>query len=203
MNELLHEIEEDIRHERFERLWKRAGKIMLAVSVAIVLATVVGVTVKNHQRTVAMEKTDVLMRGMKKLDMKDYQGAIADFNTLAADTHSSYYGMAMLKKAQAQEALGDKSGAQATYKALSENASAFGGLARMQSGDTATLPGRNSPFYYTESEMRAWQLLQQGKKEEAAKQFAALRDDMDAPPSLRDRMAQVLQTMKTEQKDKK
>ena len=51
MNELVREIEEDIRQERIDRLWRSFGKGMVGLSIAVILTTVAVVmvqTVQNH-----------------------------------------------------------------------------------------------------------------------------------------------------------
>jgi len=204
MNELLREIEEDIRRERIDKLWGRFGKLMVGMSIAIVLATVVIVIMQNARRTREEQQTAVFMRGMDRLGVADDKGAIAAFTQLTNDDSSSYYGMAMLRKAQAQKDSGDKDGAAKTYAALSAHDDAFGELAKMLTNPDAPLnPQKSSPFYESQSEWQGWQLVKQGKKDEAAKIFMALRDDENAPPSLRERMDVVLQHIAPEKLSEK
>lgn len=196
MNELIREIEDDIRRERFEQLWQNLGKIMVAISIAVVLATVVVVMVQNHKQARAMEQTGQFIKGLDRFNAGDYKSAIADFSQLAEDDSSPYYGMAMLRKAQAQNASGDKDGAAKTYKALAAHDKVFGELAAMRDADMVAVPDKHSPqkspFYFTLSEWKGWQLMHAGKKDEAVAQFFALRDDDEAPYSMRQRMQDVL-----------
>jgi hypothetical protein len=198
MNELLHEIEDDIRQEKFDRLWQGLGKIMVGISVAVVLATIVVVVMQNHKQSVAMEQTDQFIRGMSDFTAQDYKGAVAEFASLSASAGSAYYGMAMLRTAQAQEKSNDNKTAAETYQALAAHGGIFGDLAAMRI-DGAIQPDRHSPFYFTQSEWAGWQLLKAGKKTEAVAQFSALRDDADAPYSLRQRMRDVVGAMSDEQ----
>lgn len=196
MNELVREIEEDIRRERFDRLWKRFGRIMVGVSVMVVLATIGVVVMQNQKESHAMEQTSEYIRGIDRMDVEDFKGAIKIFDQFAEDPSSSYYGLAMLQKAKAQEALGNNKGAGETYQELSKRSDAFGGLAALLAPtETGQMmePVAGSAFYYTQQEWKAWQLMGKGKKAEAIEIFMALREDLDAPMSLRSRMNDVVQ----------
>ena len=196
MSELLREIEDDIRREKFDQLWQHFGKIMVGVSVAVVLATIVVVMVQNHRQAVAMEQTGQFIKGLDRLKLEDYKGAIEAFAQISSDDHSPYYGIAMLRRAQAQSAGGDKDGAAKTYQALAAHNGTFGELAKMQSADDKLIaPDKKSPFYYSQSEWKGWQLMQAGKKDEAVTQFLALRDDAEAPYSMRQRMQDAVQQL--------
>lgn len=192
MNELLTEIQDDLRRERIDRLWNSFGKVMVAVSLVVILATIVIVMLNNHRTSNAMKDTAQFIAGIDRLGIEDYKGAVEIFSTLAEDD-SNYYGMAMMHKAQAETAWGHKEEAQKTYATLAENDQVFGSLAVMQLQGKTVEPDLESPFYHTMAEWRAWQLVQEGKKDDAVKLFSGLRDDEEAPPSLRERAAEAVQ----------
>jgi hypothetical protein len=205
MNELVREIEEDIRRERLDRLWHGFGRVMVAGSIAIVLATVGIVVYQNHARSVATEKTAELFKGIDRLNIEDFKSAVEIFDALARDRDSSYYGIAMLRKAQAQTALGDDEAARKTYDELAASRADTAPLARLLSytllpaPDTLfEVPDKGTPFYHSICEMRAWQLWEQGRKEQAAEQFLAIYTDESAPAGMRDRTGDVLQRLAPE-----
>lgn len=191
MNELYREIEEDIRRERVQKLWHGFGKLMVAASVAVILFTAFVVIMQNHRQARATEQTMQLLQGIDRLRVEDYKGAIVALNELTADTGSSYYGLAMLRKAQAQTALGDRESAAKTYQELAKNDPVFGGLGNML-GNDASEPDPKSPFYFSQEEWNGWQLMQRGKKDEAVATFTALRDDAQVPYSMHQRMQEVV-----------
>jgi hypothetical protein len=195
MNELLREIEEDLRREKFDRLWGNIGKIMIGVSALVILTTIIVVAYQNHKETRAMEQTGQFISGLDHASHKDYKGAIVAFTQISDDTSSSYYGLAMLRKAQAQADAGDKAGAAETYKALASADNTFSTLAVMQGGNMNISPDKKSPFYYTLAEWQGWQLVNAGKKDEAVTKFIVLRDDTEAPFSMRQRMQDVVQQL--------
>ena len=199
MNELYREIEEDIRRERFDKLWHSFGKVMVYASIAIILATIVVVVFQNHTQSQAMDTTSQFMKGIDRLNIEDYKGAIPIFESVAKNGPSNYYAIAMLRKAQAEIALGNADDAKKTYSQLAERDAVFGRLALMLSGNEedkklteGQSPSTTEPFYYTRTEWQAWQMLKKGKKDEAVKQFLAIYNDTTAPASMHNRIAETL-----------
>lgn len=191
MNELFLEIEEDLRRERYEKLWSSFGRTMVWVSIAVVLATVIFVVWQDHKRDVAAEKTALLLQGIDRLNIEDYKGAVPIFSSLAEDDSSPYYGIAMLRKAHAQTLSGDKEGAAKTYKELAGHNNVFGNLAGLAAeGDAST---SESVFHYSYAEKQAWDALARGDKDEAAKLFLGLVTDETTPRTLAARAQEVLQ----------
>ncbi|NBO19192.1 MAG: hypothetical protein EBV03_08230 [Proteobacteria bacterium] len=196
MNELLRELEDDIRRERFDKLWHSFGKMMVWVSLGVIIVTIAVVIIQNHRQNAAMEKTTDFIRGIDRLQIEDFKGAIPVFEGLAQDESSPYYGLAMLRIAQAKQGLSDQAGAQKAYETLAEKDPVFGALASLmlppQGGDVVK-PDRKSPFYFTLAEMRGWQLLKIGKRDNAIAQFLALYQDKECPFSMRLRITEALQ----------
>jgi hypothetical protein len=199
MSELLREIEEDIRAERLHALWDRFGKTLIRVSIAVIVGTALGVAWQHYQASQAMDRTSRLMSGIEKLNAGDAKGAIVIFDSMIGDG-SVHADMALLQKGQAQEAEGDHDGALKTYEILaargSDNAfAALGKLLAAKEGDAPMAVNDKDPFAVLQNEMRAWQLLKSGKKDEAVKIFTALRDDASAPRSQRARATMALATL--------
>lgn len=209
MSELFREIEEDIKRERFDKLWKSVGRIAVWGSIAVIAATTVYVIWDNHNQSIAQEKTSQFIKGEERMKAADYKAAAVIFSALADDDSTPYYAIAMLHKAQAQELAGDKEGSAKTYAILAKKdegngQSDFAELAELKSlksGDTIKVEP-TSPFYYTVAERNAWQLLQAGKKEEAASIFASLTD-IKAPPSIAARAIEALRLIAPEKLSEK
>lgn len=191
MNELVREIEEDMRRERAQRLWSRFGRMLVWASVGVIAVTAAIVLWQDHKRSQAAVQTAQFIRGINRLGVEDYKGAIEVFDALTKNENSPYYGMAMLRKAQAQAALGKKEEAVKTYQTLAKRKGLFSDLAKVLAG-APERPDRSSPFYYTQSEAIAWQLAGQGKTGEAADILAALAADEKTPTSQRERVSQAL-----------
>lgn len=195
MNDLARELIEDIRAERMGRLWNSFGKLMVAVSIAVILGTIAVVIMQDQRRSHAMESTTELIKGIDRIAIEDYKNAIVIFDSLSRDKETSYYGLAMLRKAQAQTALNDYEGAWKTYRELAQNDPVYGDLASLLlpvDDSKPITPSKDSPFYYSHSEARGWQLLRQGKKDEAVATFMALHKDNAIPVTMRHRLQEVL-----------
>ena len=202
MSELLRELEEDLRQERMDKYWKQGSKLLLAISGAIVLATAAYEVLEYRHRSVAMERTDIFLSGVEHMKSSDFKGAAEIFDKLTQDPKSSYYGIAMLKKAQAQVEAGDKEGAIKTYKTLAQQDNIYGQLAKLYAsadGEPVNAPDdKATPFYYSLREMKAWQLLDKGQKDESVKIFVELYQDTSAPATIHGRMREALQQIAPE-----
>jgi hypothetical protein len=195
MSELFREIEEDMRAERMHNLWSRFGRAAIWVSVAIVLGTAGGVLWKQYNKSENAKSTSELLAGMQALSADKSKEAIAQFDKLAGKPGSAHWRIAMLQKAHAQRDAGDREGAIKSYGMLAKDSSskgdqAFIDLAQLDASilsGTEIKPVKDSPFYYTLSEWKAWQLVKEGKKDEAAAIFAELAQADEAPGTLRER----------------
>ena len=198
MNELIREIEDDIRRERFDKLWYSFGKVMVGLSIVVILVTIAIQVLQYKEQSEAVERTTLFYKGIDRLNIEDYKGAIDAFSALCAKTSSPYYGLCMLRKAQAETALSDRDAAAKTYTDLSQHDAVFGKLALLlvPAGTNAqgelNKPVAGDPFYYTSGEARGWQLWKDGKKEEAVAQFLTLYNDPGIPAAMRTRLSEVL-----------
>lgn len=203
MSDLLKEFEDDLKREQAESRWRSFGKNMVGVSIAIVIGTIGAVVWQNVKESRATRETALFIKGMDRMDVEDYKGAVSLFDELAREGSNSKYGLAMLRKAQAQKALGDKEGMLATYKELSshdDSANApFAGVARIlaaQDSGEMIEPQKGNPYYHAQLEWKAWQLVDAGKKDEAVELFVALQDDTSTPSGIHNRAAEALQLLK-------
>ncbi len=195
MSELFAEIEEDIRRERFERLWEKFGRLAIYASIVVVAATAVFVAWQDYSESKAEKQTEKLRHAIELFDKKEYKEAISAFSSMTDYESSPYYGIAMLQKAQAQEESGDVEGAKHTYKELSNHEGVFADLAALQTDETQS---RQSIFPGSYIEKKAWDLLASGKKEEAAKEFSSLLEAGKFPRSLSTRAGEVLRIIAPE-----
>jgi hypothetical protein len=205
MNELFREIREDVRRERLRLLWRHFGKLVVGLSVTVVLATVAAVVWQDRVRGEAQAGTGLLLRGLDRMKVEDYQGAQDLFEALAGKKDSPYYGLAMLRKAEVLALSGDQEGARKTYEELSAHGKGksrdFADLARLLAGREPGSPAAASAFYHAALERQAWALLEKGEEKEASGIFTQLRDDGQAPFALRQRAALAAEYLAARQGD--
>lgn len=195
MSELFREIQEDLRQERLSKLWGTFGKTAVAVSAAVILATIGVVVVQGYVREQSAKRTALMLQGDEQLDSGDYKGAAEIYGRLAGDSDAGYYGVVMLRLARTQESGGDKDAALKTYQALAGSDSSLaslGALAQAKRSGEPVQAERTSPFYYSLREWNGWEKLEQGKKKEAVDDFLALRNEPEAPYTMKQRMQEVL-----------
>jgi hypothetical protein len=207
MSDIIREVDEELRRERMMKLWDRYGVYVVAVAVLVVLA-VGGWRVWEWYSAREAAKSSVQFESAIALgnDGKRTE-AEAAFNTLAKDGTSGYRLLARFRAAGEAAKVNRESGV-AVYDALAADSSlenVFRDFARVQAAlllvDTASvaeIKSRMEPLITPSSAFRnsARELIglahyRIGEREAAAKQFAAIVADPEAPPSMRSR-AQVL-----------
>jgi hypothetical protein len=190
MSELFHEIQDDVRAERMNRLWTMFGKYIVGGSIGIVVITIIVVTAQHFAQKAHMAATSEYINALDAYAAKNYAGAAKSLDKLIERNHAAFRDMAIVKKAEVLNAQNKKDEAKKTLSLTTDDDTAHAALARLEQADTADItPEKSSPFYYSENEWQAWKLLQSGKTDEALAIFTKLKDAEDAPASLRKRAA--------------
>lgn len=115
MADIFQEIEEDVRRERFERLWKRYAPIIIGVVLVIVVG-VAGVTGwRAYVSSERLESSDRFNAALAKADAGDREAAITEFAVLAGDAREPYATLARLREAGLRAENGDKQAAAAAF----------------------------------------------------------------------------------------
>ncbi len=198
MSELFREIEEEVKRERLENIWKSFGRFAVWGSIGVIAATAIFVAWDNYSQHEAEIKTTQLVRGAERLAANDYTGANQAFSVLTDDDSSVYYTLAMVQKSMAQEKSGDMEAAKKTYEILAKKdatkeGSEFASLAKLKIDSPDVIDvSPASPFYHSISERNAWQLLKSGKKTEATDIFVSLMNDENTPRSIAARANEAL-----------
>lgn len=197
MNEMIRELEENIKRERYDRIWNGVGKAMVWLSVGVIVATIAIVVWNQQAEKKSMMQTNLLIRGIDRLVARDFKGAIPIFKDIAQDKESDLYPIALLRLAQAHMGLGDTDATVRTYKELAKTGDAFAGLAHIMlppANGNVPKPRVGSAFYYSVSEVRGWRLfgLEQ-QRDSGIAQLLALYEDEKTPMSMRLRVTEALQ----------
>ena len=206
---LFKEIDEDMRHERYDVLWKKYGNSLIAGAVILV-----GL-VAGYQGWKAYDldsRRDDGERFARALNLPADDGSDATlqaFNRLADEGRSGY---AMLSRFQAAALLGkrgERAKAAAAYDELASDggidaiyqglAVILGALVDLDNADAEALMRRlapltadDNPWRYSAKEITALVAGRQGDTAGARKIYAALADDAGAPPGVRTRAGEML-----------
>ena len=211
MADIFREIDEELRQEKAERLWKRYGKYMIAGAVVIVVAFAAFSGWREYRQSQEIE-AGAKFAAAKALVAENKPGdAEALFTALGAESDTTYGVLARFHAAALRAEAGDREGAARAYRALAGNADLdqpFRNLSTILAAQIEIdLPGADRQALVAEvkplaEQGSAWRhaalevlgLLahKDGKLEEARSYFRRIADDIDAPANVRGRATQIL-----------
>jgi len=212
VSDIFQEVEEDVRRERYEQLWKKYGNYIIGLAVLIVLATAAIVgwrTYQDKQREAQgaqyASALDLARQG------KDADAAAA-FATLAQKADAGRAVLARFEEAASKVNSGDVPGAIAVYDKLAGDGSVDGAFrdaatllsARytLDKGDPQVAIAKLQPltaptnaWHGLALELTALAELKSGDKTKAKKDFETLGKDTTAPQGVRQRSAAMAEAL--------
>ena len=178
MDLLLGEVNDDLRRDRFLKLWKRGRRPLFYAAILLVIGTAASSIYDYFREQKAQAAMDQLTIGRAAFNKGDYATASKAFNALAAETSGDLNDMARLWQARSFAGQGKKDEAVTTLIALAEKPAGsdllwrdlaclrLEGLAAAKVPKTCGDTG-DSPLKMQRNEWRVAQLVEQGKVEEA------------------------------------
>lgn len=207
-DDLLRQVEEELRRERLEKIWKQYGTYILAAA-ALIVVGVAGFKYWEGRRNAAAQESGVRYEDALVLlnDKKD-GSAEKEFEKLAGDGVGGYRALAQLQLAGLQAKQGKKAEALATYDALAASTNGdvvLREFARLQAaglriGDVdftdienrlTPLMSDTSPWRYSARELLGLAAYKAGKTTEARSILTPLFVDQQTPQSIAER-AQIV-----------
>lgn len=215
MADIFKEVEEDLRREKFEQLWQRYGRWVIALAVVVVLGTAGSVAWQRYQQHREAQLAEqygaaIALTDPSTGDLAKADAALANI----ADAGGGYGALASLERAAVKAKAGDIDGAAKIYDAMvadSTTPTALRDLAKLlkvmrlvDSGDPAVLTSDlaplmapENPWRFTATELTAILALKSGDQKHATELFTQLADDQAAPSSLRARAAEMAAALKS------
>lgn len=209
MADIFREIDEDLRRERLQMLWKRFGSYVIGAALGVILS-VAGyqgwTTYTQTQRNAEGERfTEALIAA----EQGNIQQAEEGLTQLAADAGAGYQVLARLRQAGLRAQVGDGPGAKALYEQVAADsgvdpnyralATIFAALYGLEGDDPALLTQRLEPltaatseWRYSATELLVLVALRAGDQERGVTLLKQLTDDTSAPRGLRGRAAALL-----------
>ncbi|MBI3676730.1 MAG: tetratricopeptide repeat protein [Proteobacteria bacterium] len=202
MSDIFREVEEDVRRERLERIWKDYGDYIVA-GIALVIIAGAGLQLWRyyHAREIA-RASDTYLEAEQMAANGQYEHAATAFGKLADDAPSGYAQIARLQHADALLANGDARNALQLYKEiaagdnelLANTARIRAGWATVETSSRgeledllAPMTSAGSAWRHMAREILAYSDYRRGAVDDAQKEYKKLADDKDAPSALRDR----------------
>ena len=207
MTDIFHEVEEDLRREKLNKLWARYGMAFLVCAVLAVAATAAVVYWRQYQQSQAMDLAQAFSDAERKIQANDVEGGVAALTSIANRGGEGYPTLARFRVASLLALKGDLAGAMHAYETLLSSGidDRLKALATIRAALTvidtenpdalkqrvAGLTGDTSPWRFQAREIQAYADYRAGRVVDAGKAYAALEADEAAPTDLRARAAQL------------
>jgi len=217
VDDIIREIEDDLRSDRLKRLWQRYH-VLVYIAAGLLIAGVAAYEAWQHvaaQRRAA--ESARYLAAMKLAERGDAAGAQKAFEALGQDAGRGYATLARLYDADLHARQGDLDGALQRYDALAADggtdrlfrdlATLLGAALRVDRDDAASVIQRlqpllaeDNPWRFSARELVATAALRAGNAAEARTNLTRLSDDAAAPSGIRSRAAELLKTLGDETK---
>jgi hypothetical protein len=116
--DIFREVDEDLRHERFLKLWRRFRWWIGGAAVIIIGAAVAYVVITDAQESARLAESAEFAAALDSFSSGRTSQAVEQFLALAEETDSGYGALARLRAADALLGSGDSTGAVALYDQL-------------------------------------------------------------------------------------
>lgn len=211
MGDIFREIDEELRQERYAKLWQVYGKYVIGAAVAVVLG-VAGFQGWDYYRTSQRQAESARFAAAEAVLGDSKPGdAAALFAAMADESSAGYAALARFRQAAIKGTSGDKTGAAALYEALASDSSVTEPLREAavvlsvmhaidrSDADRAALAARlqplvrdTGPWRHSALEMLGVLALQSGDSAKARTHFTRIADDIDAPNGIKARATEIL-----------
>ena len=212
MSDIFREVEEDVRRERLEKLWKQNGDYVIA-AVAVIVVGVGGYKLWQHYEAQQQMKASAAYAVAQQLGESGRNDQAAQaFATIAKHAPSGYALTAKLAEADALLAAGKQTEAVALYKSIAEKNSAdLGDVARIRAAwalaDSATrsdlqamlapVNDAKSSWRFMAREILAYCDFRNGALKQAQSEYDGLVNDPNTPSVLRQRARAMISLIRT------
>lgn len=205
---LIQEVDEELRREQYHQLWKRYGNYVVAAVVAVIFV-VAGYQGWQEWQGRQRQKEAAQFEAAQDL-VTQGKGAesLEALAKLAADGHTGFATVASMRRAELLIGQGDVAGAATAYEQIANSSSPtlYRDLAvlklallTLDTGDPAKLESRvaplsaiSNPWHFSATEILALLAQKKGDAQHATELYKQLADDLQAPPGIRARAAEML-----------
>jgi hypothetical protein len=211
VSDIFHEVEEDVRRERLEKLWKQYGDYAIAAVAVIVIAVAGFKFWQRYEMQQRMNASSAFFAARQVASSGNGPAAAAAFANLAKTGPGGYADVSQLAEADALNVAGNRSDALAIYKKIAEkDSSPLAAVARIRAAwlivDTASksevesllapLNVNSNAWRFTAREILAYADYRSGAFGQAQSEFAALSSEKDASETVRGRASAMADFMK-------
>ena len=214
LSDIFQEVDEDLRHDKWLRLWKQYQNYVIGLAAAIIIATA-GVTYWRHYDQQQRE-AEGLQYGLALDEARGgkFAEAADALNSLAVGAHAGRALVARFEAAALRARAGDEAAAIAAYDAIAKDsavdptyrdlATVLWGLHAVDTLDPQVVIDRlapvtnpDNPWHSSAIEVTAIVHLKAGDRAAARADYQKLADDLTAPRGLRARAAQMVAALQS------
>ena len=204
MSDIFHEVEEEVRRERYEQLWKEYGDYVIAAVAFLVIAVAGWQLWRTYEQRAGARASEQYSAAMQLLQSGQSPAAAEAFGKLASDAPSGYAKISRLQEAGALLAAGRPADAIKLYNEVaSGNDALLAGIARIRLAwatvdstpraqletQLASLTDPGSPWSPMAREILAYADFRDGANAKALAEYKRLATDKNAPQALHERAA--------------
>ncbi len=205
---LIKEVDEDLRQEKLETLWKTYGNLIIGASVALVLGVAGFQGWKAWDARQRQHSSAQFSEAARLVEQGKRDQAAAILGKLMVDGTSGYRVLSELKLADLKQDAGDTVSAAAIYEKIAAGSAdaTYRDVARLKAAylkldgaDPAAvekmaepLAVESSPWRHSAREILALVAVRRGDAAKAADLYRKIADDQAAPQGLRARAAEML-----------
>ena len=216
MSDIFQEVDEEVRREQLKKLWERYQNYIIAAAVLVVLAVAGWRTYEWWETRKAAEAGAAFEAAVALSDQGKHSEAEAAFSKIAAETRTSYRGLALLRAAAELAAIDPKAAVAAYDKIADDNAvgrelrdiaALRAGTLLIDAGNAAEararlepLSGADNTFRHTARELLAFAAWHTGDIAAAKRWIQMIDSDPATPPDERSRMEMLTALMASEGK---
>lgn len=205
---LLQEIDDELRHDRFAKLWQRYGNWLIGAALLIVVAVAGHQGWKSYQKSQSELASIRYADAIKLATASNVASAEKAFADIVASAPSGYAMLARFREAALAAQQGDTARAADLYRRLAADGTldqAYRDLALLLAvfaaadsaepkalrAEIAGLGLPNSPWRFLARELSALLDLRAGERESAREELRRLAEDPTAPATIRARAAEI------------
>lgn len=212
MSDIFREVEEDVRRERMEKLWKKYGNYVFLAAAILVLGVASFTLWKRYDAVQTAKASTAYLLAMDLSGSEKYGEAATAFSQIAKTAPGGYAEIARLSEANALLAAGKSKEAIALYMRIADKDDGYlGQTARMRAAwaeaDTAKLADLktllapvdkpDSGWRFMAQEIYAYVQFRDGDLPLARATFQKLAADKDAPDSIKQRADAMVTLIRT------
>ncbi|HEY2445148.1 MAG TPA: tetratricopeptide repeat protein [Rhizomicrobium sp.] len=211
MADIFREVEEEVRRERIEKLWKKYGDHVIALGALIVIGAAGLQLYRVYEHREALKASATFAASAQILERGQPAAAAAEFVNIAKNAPGGYAKVGQLAEADALFAAGRHGDAIRIYKQIVQSGDAYlSPVARLRAAwaiaDGATradvetlvapLTDPTNPWHAMAREILAYEDLRWGNTADALKAYQSIAAESDTPSSLRTRAAAMARFLK-------